>query len=194
MEAELPMRSILIRRHSYTKKGAARGKGSHLSAAGVALARRIGAESGPFDLVFTSTVPRALETAIAMGFAVDEQLDVLGDIPPGLREEVGHHDRWAWETPFVRFAELIAGGGATARLGEIQRETWVEALECVPPAGRVLIISHGTLVEAGLVTCIPHGDFAAWGLPFRHLEGVELQYEDGQFTAIRFLRVEQPRP
>ena len=72
MEAELPMRSIQIRRHSYTKKGAARGKGSHLSAAGVTLARRIGAETGPFELVLTSTVPRTLETAIAMGYAVDE--------------------------------------------------------------------------------------------------------------------------
>jgi hypothetical protein len=36
------MRTIGIRRHSYTKKGEARGKGSHLSAQGVALARQIG--------------------------------------------------------------------------------------------------------------------------------------------------------
>ena len=36
------MRSIQIRRHANTKKGAGRGKGSHPSAAGVTLARQIG--------------------------------------------------------------------------------------------------------------------------------------------------------
>jgi hypothetical protein len=69
------MRIIEIRRHSYTKKGNARGKGSHLSAEVIALAREIGNHIGPFDIVLTSYSPRTLETAIAMGFAVDEQLD-----------------------------------------------------------------------------------------------------------------------
>ena len=64
------------RRHSL------RGKpGPHLTQAGVALARRAGdGEFGavpPYDLVVTSTVPRAFETAIALGFAVDEQLEAL---------------------------------------------------------------------------------------------------------------------
>ena len=186
------MRSIQIRRHSYTKKGAARGKGSHLSAAGVALARKIGGESGSFDLVLTSAVPRTLETAIAMGFAVDEQLAVLGDIPADVFEELGHHERWAWEAPFVRFAEIVGRGGATARFGHQQQETWIRALELLPPHGRMLIISHGRVIEAGLVTCLSSGDFATWGAPFHHLEGVEMHYDDGHFTNVRFLRVERP--
>ncbi len=186
------MRSIQIRRHSYTKKGAARGKGSHLSAAGVTLARRIGGETGPFELVLTSAVPRTLETAIAMGFAVDEQLDVLGDIPAGVLEELGHHERWAWHAPFVRFAEIVGRGGPTARMAYRQQETWVRALESLPPNGRVLIISHGRVIEAGLVTCIQDGDFATWGAPFHHLEGVEMTYGDGRFTDVRFLRIERP--
>ncbi len=87
------MRTIEIRRHCYTKKGDARGKGSHLSAAGVGQARGIGEQIGPFNLVLTSTVPRTLETAIAMGFAVDEQLAVLGGIPPAVWD--------AWSVPHV---------------------------------------------------------------------------------------------
>ena len=59
------MPTIEIRRHSYTKKGESRGKGSHLSAEGVALAREIGHHIGPFDLVLTSDSPRTLETAIS---------------------------------------------------------------------------------------------------------------------------------
>src|SRR5262245_40559339 len=65
------VRWLEVRRHSYTKKGAARGRGSHLSAEGVAFARAIGATLGPFSYVVTNELPRAVETAVAMGFAVD---------------------------------------------------------------------------------------------------------------------------
>jgi broad specificity phosphatase PhoE len=57
------------------KKGEARGKGSDLSDEGIVLAREIGNHIVRFDLVLMSHNPRTLETAIAMGFAVDEQLE-----------------------------------------------------------------------------------------------------------------------
>jgi broad specificity phosphatase PhoE len=183
------MRTIEIRRHGYTKKGEQRGKGSHLSAEGVALARKIGGETGPFDLVLTSPVPRALETALAMGFAVDDQPEALGDLSPAILEEIGHHERWAWEAPFVTFARFIGQGGPTTQMGERQRETWAQALQSVPTDGRVLIISHGRIIEAGLVTCIPDGDFAKWGPSFRHCEGVRLTFDDGRFQGVQLLRV-----
>jgi broad specificity phosphatase PhoE len=182
------MCTIEIRRHSFTKKGAGRGKGSHLSAEGVVLARTIGATLGPFDLVLTSHIPRTLETAIAMGFAVDDQLEALGDIPADVAHEIGHHDRWAWATPFVTFAQVVARGGATARMGQRQRETWAQALDSAPAHGRVLVISHGRVIEAGLVTCLPSGDFAAWGASFQHCEGVQMRYDAGQFADIHFFR------
>jgi broad specificity phosphatase PhoE len=184
------MRMIEVRRHAYTKKGEGRGKGSHLSAAGVALARKLGNSMGPFDRVLTSQVPRTLETALAMGFAVDDQLVALGEISPAAYAEIGHHERWGWEQPFVRFAELVAQGGATAELGHAQRQTWVAALESVSATGRVLVISHGRILETGLVTCLPGGDFAAWGKPFQHGEGVRLGYEQGKFTVVEWLRGE----
>jgi hypothetical protein len=75
---QLSMRTIEIRRHSYTKQGEAQGHGSHLSADGVRLAREVGAQIGPFAYVAASVVPRTVETAIAMGFAVDDLLDFGG--------------------------------------------------------------------------------------------------------------------
>jgi broad specificity phosphatase PhoE len=183
------MRTIEIRRHAYTKKGEARGKGSHLSPEGVALARRVGAGVGPFDLVLTSPVPRALETAIAMGFAVNDQLEALGDLSPEVLAEIGHHERWAWEEPFVTFAHFVRQGGSTARMGERQRQAWVRALEAVPGGGRVLIISHGRIIESGLVSCVPDGDFAAWGAAFHHCEGVRMTFAEGRFQGVQLLRV-----
>src|SRR5262245_51951870 len=166
------MRTIEIRRHACTKKREGRGKGSHLSPEGIALAREIGTAMGRFDLVLTSAVPRTLETAIAMGFAVDEQLDTLGELPAEVSEEIGHHERWDWKEPFVAFAQFVARGGATTRMGERLRKAWVHALESVGPDGRILVISHGRIIEVGLVTCIPDGDFATWGSSFHHCEGI----------------------
>jgi broad specificity phosphatase PhoE len=183
------MRLIEIRRHSYTKKGEARDKGSHLSPAGVALARKIGGEIGPFDLVLTSPIPRTLETAIAMGFAVNDQLEALGDLAPAVWEEIGHHERWTWAEPFVMFAHFIRQGGPTTRMGERQREAWVRALEAVPPGGRVLIISHGRIIESGVVTCMPDEDLSAWGPAFHHCEGVRMTFAEGKFQTIQLLRI-----
>jgi len=69
------VREIGIRRHSCTKKGPGRGKGSHLSADGVALAHEVARRMGRFDLVFATAVRRTTETAIAMGHAVDDLLE-----------------------------------------------------------------------------------------------------------------------
>jgi len=188
------MRTIEIRRHSYTKKGDARGKGSHISAHGVALAREIGNHIGPFDLVLTSHIPRAMETAIAMGFAVDEQLESLGDFPTEVIEEIGHHERWDWEHPFSTFAQLVDRGGPMARMGKRQQEAWMNALESTPANGSVLVISHGRIIESGLVTCVPRGDFASWGAPFGHCEGVKMNYAGGRFSDVQFRRVAHEIP
>ena len=67
------MRTLEVRRHSIRKDGG----GSQLSQAGVDLARSLGATMGPFARVATSVVPRARETAIAMGFAVDYEIVTL---------------------------------------------------------------------------------------------------------------------
>src|SRR5262249_31853501 len=104
-------------------------------------------------------------------FAVDKQLEALGDIPHEVIEEIGHHERWAWQYPFLTLARFVDLGGPTARMGKRQEETWMNALESAPANGSVLVISHGRVIESGLVTCIPDGDFASWGAPFRHCEG-----------------------
>lgn len=181
------MRTIEIRRHSYTKKGD--GRGSHLSTEGVILARMVGQSLGPFEIVLTSTIPRTLETALAMGFSVTDQLGVLGDIPLAVVEEIGHHEHWQWDKPFVRFAELVQRNGPTAEMGYRQREAWQQALESVPTGAHVMIVSHGRVIESGLVTCFPGIDFNLWGAPFKHCEGVVMNYADGLFSNPQLRRI-----
>lgn len=112
------MRWLEVRRHSLAKKGMARGRGSHLCARGVALARAVGAELGPIAYVATSQSPRAIETAITMGLAVDDTFDLPGGYVPG---EVGHHDQWSWPHPHLTYAELIRQGGGIVAVAQAHK-------------------------------------------------------------------------
>ena len=177
------MRVLEVRRHSLVKDHV------HLSQAGVDLARRVGAGMGPFGRVVTSHITRTLETAVAMGFAVDEQLAVLGEIDAEVWAEVGHHERWAWTEPFVAFAALVRQDGATARLGRAQAAVWRATVRGVPDGGRALVVSHGRVIEAGAITCFPAADHAAWGAPFGTCEGLRLTYAGDAWTGWELLRL-----
>jgi broad specificity phosphatase PhoE len=179
------MRWLEVRRHSYTKKGDARGRGSHLSAHGVALARSVGSGLGPFHYVLTSDVPRTIETAVAMGYAVDDTAGMPSGYVPGV---VDHHDQWHWREPFRQYHQLISDGGELADVARTHAELWLRAVTAVPDGCGALVVSHGGGIEPALVACLPDAGHAAWGPPFAHCEGVRLTFDEGRFTAVTFHR------
>src|SRR5690349_11487808 len=181
------MRVLEVRRHSLVRDHV------HLSQAGVDFARRVGAGLGPFDRVVTSQITRTLETAIALGFAVDEQLADLGLIDAEVWAEIGHHERWGWAEPFATFARLVRRGGATARLAAMQEAIWRATIHGVPEGGQALVVSHGRIIELGAIACFPDADHATWGTPFDKCEGVRLTYEGDRWSGIEFIRLEHPR-
>ena len=87
------MQFVEMRRHTMRVK-----PGDHLSQEGVTLARRIGETMGSFNRVITSSIPRAFETAIAMGYAVNEQDELFSIFTEGVKEEVG-----SWDVGFAVF-------------------------------------------------------------------------------------------
>jgi broad specificity phosphatase PhoE len=180
------VRRLEVRRHAHTKKGEERGRGSHLSSDGVALARAVGAEIGPFDVVVASDVPRTLETALAMGFAVDDAIDV--GIDDSFWSEVGKHEHWRWPDAFAGYRAAIASGGAVAKVGAAQREAWSTVLEKGPDGGAALFISHGHAIEVGLVTCLGDRKLDATGDAFGHCDGFRCSYENGSFDDFEILR------
>jgi broad specificity phosphatase PhoE len=175
---EKVMKYLEVRRHSMRSQA-----GEHLSQEGVNLARRVGTEMGPFDAVITSTLPRSFETAIAMGFAVDkqdEQLNIMGD-------EVTAEIHWT--ESFARFAGVIGQGGATAHFAHEQAEFWKLIVQSLPENGKGLIITHGGIIEAGAVACLPEDQHSKWGPACGYCEGIALTFDDGRFTKGEILRV-----
>lgn len=174
------MRHVEVRRHTMRAK-----PGQHLSVAGIQLAGRLGQRLGPFDLVITSTVPRALETAVAMGLDVDEQLEQLGLMGSAVDAEI------RWPASFAEFARVISQGGATARFAEAQATLWRSIVQRLPDGGQALVITHGGVVEAGAVACVPDADLRAWGPHCDYCEGVRLGFDGQRFTQVRVLRVKR---
>jgi broad specificity phosphatase PhoE len=172
------MRSIEVRRHGKRNK-----PNAHLSQEGVSQARRVGNEMGDFDRVVTSPLPRAFDTAIAMGYAVDAELNAL--------------------LPFEEIVstEMDMGGGfaEAARAFAIRKHAyahavalataWLDLLLTVREGGSVLAISHGDTIELGAVASLPNADHAEWGAAVNYCEGVRLTLDGERFVTIDLLRV-----
>ena len=179
--------SILeIRRHSFRKEGG----GSQLSQSGVDHARGIGATIGPFARVVTSVVPRARETAIAMGFAVDYEIITMS-ADPAVYDEAQALRWWEAAQPFEALAELALGGGPFGLYAHSLAALWRDVMTPLPMDAAALFIGHSGQLEAGLVACYPDADHAAWGKGFAACEGARLRFEGdpAYFQSLEVLRL-----
>ena len=145
------MRYLEVRRHSKREN-----PGQRLSQWGVDLARRVGEDLGPFDQVVTSPLPRCIETAIAMGFAVNTTIeDLAGD--DGLGESFPCMSEIDWEAGYDGFVHCLKTLAPLAAFVEKQAKLWRTIVEAVPEGGRALLVGHGgAFLDGAAVFCFPH--------------------------------------
>ena len=145
----------------------------------------MGADLSRFDLVVGSDVPRTAETAIAFGCSVDDEI-VYSD--PTIDTGIDFHAWWQWDGPFVEIARIIDENGAARGVASTIADAWTALARQLPEQGRALAVSHGGVMELGLVGCLPGVDQATWGQPFSHCEGFELLFDRDRFVEVSFLR------
>jgi len=172
------MKTIEIRRHSIRSK-----PGDHLNQTGVTLARLVGENLGPFDRVITSTLPRAFETAIAMGFAVDEQNELMSTYGSAVEREA------PWPLSCAGYAEVIRKGGAAAQYANQLVELYTKLADYLVDGRQALVVNHGGVAEMGAVACLPNADHFAWGSHFEPCEGIRLFWDDEICVDAEVLRV-----
>ncbi len=176
------MKTLEVRRHAFTKEGTARGGGSTLSAEGVQLARLVGSAMGPFALVVASLIPRTLETALAMGFAVDELVEMGAGGWEEATAEIDHRSLRSDDELYLRYMDRFAAGGAVTEVGRRQAALWEQVTTRIGAGEAALVVSHGGLIEPALIAALPDGwDHSRWGRGFEQCEGVRLNW-DGRFT------------
>ena len=178
------MRYLEVRRHSMRVKPS-----QSLSPAGIELARQVGRTIGPYDLVVTSKLTRAVETAIEMGLTVSDRYAQLGILGDGVEDEI------QWSKSFADFALLVRQGGPTARLAHDLAELWRSIILTVPEGGQALVIAHGGIIEAGAVACLTQADYSDWGPICGYCEGVRLSFDGDTFAGVEVLRLQEyPEP
>lgn len=171
------MKTLEIRRHSIRSQ-----QGDHLNQIGVTLARLVGQNIGPFDRVITSTLPRAFETAIAMGFAVDEQNKLMSSYGSSVEREV------SWPQTFETYAEVVKLGGPAAKFAQKLSMFYRDIMDYIAEGRSALVINHGGIVELSVVGCLPNYDFSSWGDSVDYCEGARLYWDD-EFVRAEMLRV-----
>jgi len=172
------MKLLEIRRHSIRNP-----MGDHLNQKGVSLARFVGSGIGPFERVSTSVLPRAFETAIAMGFAVDEQDELLNTYGSLVEREA------PWPQPFFNYAGIVGQGGAAAEYAQKLAQYYAGLMSLISTGGSALVLNHGGVVELSVVGCLPALDYSRWGDAVGYCEGARLFWDDGKFVNAEVLRV-----
>lgn len=178
------MKTIEHRRHAKRTKPA-----PHINSEGVSTARKLGEtylrgnETKPyFDLVITSPKKRAIETAVAMGFAVDETRELLEEVPDSLNGHV------AWNKGFHALMEVHGETGEGTRFLKKLRDLFSDIIERVPDGGNALVVSHGGVVEYSALACLPE-KVATLGEVIGLCEGIRLTWDNGHWTSVKALRL-----
>ena len=172
------MKTIEIRRHSIRSK-----PGDHLNQPCVTLARLVGQNLGPFDCVVTSTLPRAIETAIAMGFAPGELNELMSTTGYDVENEA------PWPQSPAAYAKVVRKGKAAAEYAQRLVEVYTKLANYLANGRAALVVNHGGILELGAVACLPGADHVAWGPHFDYCEGIRLFWDNGKFVDGEVLRV-----
>jgi hypothetical protein len=133
--------------------------------------------------VITSTLPRAFETAIAMGFAVDEQMELMNTYGLEAESEV------SWPQPFGVYAATVKWGGAAWRYANQLATYYARLANALAEGQAALVINHGGVLELGVVAAFPDANYDSWGGPANYCEGARLSWQDGKFVGAELLRV-----
>ncbi len=156
----------------------------HLSPFGIRLARRVGQTTGPFRKVYTSPLPRAIETAQAMGYKVDGSFELLGNMGWDVENELQN------AASYRSIALSLRETRPTAHYAEQLANLWRSFLERLSETEQALVITHQKVIEIGTIACLPENDFSAWGKLSGYCEGVKLEYANGHFLQANILRVD----
>ncbi len=153
-------------------------------------ARHLGLEgAGPFHRVVTSPKKRAVETAVAMGFSIDATTEALLDVSRKIPEL--DSDTRSFSELHGKLARAMRDGSASRQYLLRLRDLFRKELEKIPDGARLLMVSHGGVVEWSALAVLPDAA-ALLGPAIETCEGIEIGYEDGEFRSVRALRLTGP--
>lgn len=175
------MKTLTIYRHAQRTK-----PGQNLSQTGINLAKRIALGTHHYDLVATANIPRAIQTAIAFGHEVTMLDDALSHLPKNIFAKCG------WPNSLTQMSAAVSNHKIVANFAQKQADLWKTIADQIPNSSHALIISHGAIIELGILASLPDADHTSWGSAIGYCEGMRLTIE-GKNIRGEILRVPQER-
>jgi phosphohistidine phosphatase SixA len=159
---------------------------------GVELSRRVGDEFKKrnlvFDYVITSTLDRAIQTSIAMGYAVNRTEPTLSTFGEEVQAELDEN-RVSWDAGFVGIQNIMHQNSELDKFMTKQIALYTNFLNEIKNNGSLLIVSHGGIVDYPLIKLFYNEtDVSKWGSPFGYCEGYIVNFEKGRFYNPEFIR------
>lgn len=151
------------------------GKNPHISKNGLKKANKIGKKLPEFDKVLSSVSIRAVETAIALGFSIDETINFDDAEPKGSHSPSTER---VFDT-FEDFKRNIQNISYFKIYSSNLVSLLSTKLHSNKDLNKILIISHGGVIEYSTIGFLPNVDYKSWGPVVDHCNGVKLIFEDG---------------
>lgn len=170
------MIELQIRRHSI------QGNNKHLSPAGVKLAKM--QNENLFDLVITSPIQRAMETALCLGSAITETHEMLGFLPQDVQSTI------PFSAGFRAFQKALNHNQAVSECTRIYRQFIIACISELREPQRALFISHAGTVEMLILACLPNLQCHQFPDSASQLEGASLTYDGLSFNLLRAIRID----
>ena len=132
----------------------------------------------------TSPIPRAVETAEALGLTIDGVLPELALVPDSVQRVLDAFP----PRSFADYVQLTRRRREMAEYARQQAELMRDQLVRVPDGGRLLLISHGAVIELGAAAARPN-DALGFGEPAGYVEGVRLTMDGDTWVRGEVLRL-----
>lgn len=157
---------------------------SALSPAGRAMCERLAKDAPKYEVVVSSPLPRAKETAERIAGRLD-------GVDPGLLPDLGGAAArmFGEMRTLADWALLMRTDESARRFAEEQLPTWARIVSRVGDRDRVLAVSHGGIVDLPAIVLAGRLGTKLSGPSFGYGEGVRVTYAKGAAVKIEDLRV-----
>lgn len=169
--------TLEIRRHAKRNPPLA-----NLVREGIERAKGASACHRSYARVVTSQHPRAIQTAVAMGHAVDEEDLTMASMGRLVSEAI------MFGTGFAAIQQAIRSDRAAGLCAELQALQLRHHLSQVGPGESLLVVSHGDIAETGIIGLLDGVDAASLGPSLDYCEGARLVFENDRCTYVETLR------
>lgn len=112
-----------------------------------------------------------METAIALGVAVDDLIDMPSPVETG---EIEFHSWREWDDPFTMLRTKAEESDVVCSYLNEQAQRVLDLISRIPDGGTALIVGHGGWIESVVAQLVIPAEAGQLGGSFWHLDGIRL--------------------